>query len=166
MQLATWAWWCWTPIDGTATLPGVDRGLIGGMQVVGDDLRIAAKQLREPAHRFEEVAIGDCALEVAQVLAEDGVGSLEQADGGLELSADCEDGLVGREGQVQGSWDVAAGTTNRDGGVAIRVDHRVVDAPLDVAVVGEIRVGDVPQTLDGFVRCWRPGARRCGCPRS
>ncbi|KAF5054784.1 hypothetical protein DSECCO2_384550 [anaerobic digester metagenome] len=96
-----------------------------------------------------EKTVGFEVLEVADVLRDEGLLALRQAEGVLEQGARAEDdGPV--LGQVHGRRGEAARPADELGRVAHGADHGVVAADEDVAVVQEEGVGDGPEPAQGL----------------
>ena len=84
------------------------RAPVAGMQIVGDGARRDAEDVLQAGQRFLEKLHGLEVFQIADVLAEDGVAALGEAEGVLQLAAEGQD-LVQFDSQVDGLRNKAAG---------------------------------------------------------
>ena len=148
MRAATWAWWCCT---ATLSLLRQRERVLGRqvlrMQVVGDDLRLEPEELLVDRDAGLEVLQRLEVLEVADVLAQEGVGVAREAEGVLELGAAGEH-LRERPRQGHRERGVAARPAHQPRPPAAHQRDGVVVARGDLAVVHQVRVGDRRQPVD------------------
>ena len=119
------------------------------MQVVGDGARRDAEEVLQAGERLLEELHRLVVLQVADVLAEDGVAALGQAEGVLQLAAEGED-LVQFDAEVDGLGDEAARAAQDALAAFEGADDGIVDAGPDVAVVEQEPVGDAVELAQGF----------------
>ncbi len=134
---------------GVVLRAGPLRGEIAGVEIVGDGGGVDFEDLLEVVDGLLEEVVGGEVFEVADVLAQEGVGASGEADGVLELASDGEDRRDGFA-ELDGGGNEASRATNelRAGGEVL--NDRVVAAEEDVAIVEEEEVGNGGEAGEGF----------------
>ena len=121
---------------------------IARVQVVRDGSRRHAKQLFQIGQRLFEEPQGFVILQVANVLAQDGVASLGEAEGVFQLAAAGQQ--LGRgAAQVESLRSITARPAQHALAAFESADHRIVGAHVDAAIMREEPVGHV---ADSFLR--------------
>jgi len=132
-------------------LQGVLGRQVLGVQVVGDHLRLDREQAPEVPDPLGEGAVGLVVLEVADVVGEERVGPLGQAEGVLELGPAGQHvaGERPRQGERLGREPPRAPQGQL--APAEGAHHRVVGPHVDRAVVAKEPVGDPAEPLPGLL---------------
>jgi hypothetical protein len=117
--------------------------------VVGDGARRDAEEVLQAGERLLEELHGLEVFQVADVLAEDGVAALGQAEGVLQFAAEGEH-LVQLDAEVDGLGDEAARAPQHAFAAFEGADDGIVHAGPDVAVVQQKPVGDAVELAQGL----------------
>ena len=147
-RAATCAWWCCT---ATFSSCGSDecvlRRQVLRVEVVGDHLGLEPEEVTVDLDAGLVVLQRLQVLEVADVLAEEGVGVAREAEGVLELGAGRQR-LRERPRQDHRERGVAPGPADQPRPAAAHLRDGVVVAHGDLPVVHQVGVGDRRQPVD------------------
>ncbi len=119
------------------------------MEVVGDDAGMHLQNALEVLHSFTEEAVAFQIFQVADVLAEKCFAAAKDADGIFQFAADGED----RRGFLfQGNrhGNKTAGTAQHLRLAGGDTNDGIIAAAKDIAIVGEVTIGDTVEAAEGF----------------
>jgi hypothetical protein len=122
-----------------------------GVQVVGDHLGLDREQASEVPDPLGEGAEGLVVLQIADVMGDEGVAALGQAEGVLELGPAGQDVPRERPGQPERLGREPPRASQGQLAPPERPHHRVVGPDVDRAVVDQEPVGDPPEPLQRLV---------------
>jgi hypothetical protein len=129
---------------------GIAGRQVIGVQVAGNDLRLHPEQALEVGNALLVRGERFVVLQVADVVAEEGVLAARQAEGILELGSGSQQGRQG-EGQAERVGGVAARPADRIQTASCQAGDRVVHPHVDRPVVQQEGICQAGQTLAGLL---------------
>ena len=114
------------------------------MEVTGNQLGLGTVKSQQglygSALRFD----GPFVVQIADVLTDDEFSGVRECDGVLEVRAQSQDTLRGRNA-AEAAWRVASSTAQHDGPIEADAEYRIVQGDYDRAVVVQPQLRNVAQ---------------------